>query len=183
MVTDEARELTTPRLELRRSRAEDAEGISAYRSDPEVQRHQGWERTDPDAVREQILEMAGRIPGEEGWIQFSVFERSSGRLIGDVGMCPSSSDIGVIKVGYTIAPAFQRRGYGTEALVALIDFIFANTDATTVRAYADADNLASIRVAERAGMVHIETFVETEDGLSWTGVRYERRRGPDDPGP
>jgi aminoglycoside 6'-N-acetyltransferase len=183
MVTHEVAALTTQRLRLRRSRPEDAEAISAYRSDPEVQRYQGWEHTDPDSVSDQIIEMAERVPGRDGWIQFTVFEIESGALIGDVGMCPSSSDEGVIKVGYTIAPAFQRRGYGTEALAALIDFIFANTDATTVRAYADADNLPSIRVAERAGMVHQETFVEVEDGERWTGVRYERRRGPGDPHP
>ena len=42
--------------------AEDAQTISAYRSDPEVHRYQGWERTDPEGVREEIESMAaGRL--------------------------------------------------------------------------------------------------------------------------
>ena len=68
--------LVTERLYLRRSRPEDAETISGYRTDPDVHRYQGWERTDPDGVRAEILEMSGRSPGEPGgWVQFSVEER------------------------------------------------------------------------------------------------------------
>ena len=45
-------QLVTDRLALRRSRPEDAEAISSYRSDPEVHRFQGWERTDPQGIRD-----------------------------------------------------------------------------------------------------------------------------------
>src|SRR5512134_548052 len=100
--------LATDRLELRRSRPEDAEAISAYRSDPEVHRFQGWERTDPTGIREEIVEMASRAPGEPGgWVQFSVVDRDTGRLVGDVGMSQAEGEPGVIKVGYTMAPAVQ----------------------------------------------------------------------------
>src|SRR5687767_6775776 len=92
--------LLTERLRLRRSRPEDAEAISEYRSDPDVQRYQGWERTDAAAIRSQILEMAGRDPGDPGgWVQLSVEERESGRLLGDVGMSRADGEPGVIKVG------------------------------------------------------------------------------------
>jgi RimJ/RimL family protein N-acetyltransferase len=46
--------LVTERLLLRRSRPEDAEAISAYRSDPEVHRYQGWDRTDAEGVLTDI---------------------------------------------------------------------------------------------------------------------------------
>lgn len=176
MQTDELT-LLTDRLSLRRSRPEDAEAIAAYRNDPEVRRFQGWDLTDLDAVRESVREMAGRTPGKMDWVQFSVIERSTGRLVGDVGLCPSG-DPGVIKVGYTIAPSHQGQGYATEAVAALIDYIFEELGALTVRAYADADNLASRRVAEHVGMRLMETFEEVEDGQTWFGVRYERDRGP-----
>jgi RimJ/RimL family protein N-acetyltransferase len=169
--------LTTERLRLRRSRPEDAEEISAYRSDPDVNRQQGWERTDPDGVRADIEEMSGRTPGEPGgWVQFSVEERESGRLVGDVGLSPSDGEPGVIKVGYTMAPAFQGRGYGTEAVGALVDYAFSRLGADVVRAYAGADNTPSIRVAEKVGMRLVERFEHREENEVWFGVRYERRR-------
>jgi aminoglycoside 6'-N-acetyltransferase len=169
--------LVTDRLRLRRSIAEDAETISSYRSDPEVHRTQGWERTDPDSVRADIEEMALRAPGERGgWVQFSVQERDGGRLVGDVGISPADGESGVVKVGYTMAPAFQGRGYGTEAVGALVAYAFDALGADVVRAYADADNTPSIRVAEKVGMRLVERFEHREGDEVWFGVRYERRR-------
>jgi RimJ/RimL family protein N-acetyltransferase len=169
--------IVTERLRLRRSRPGDAEAISRYRSDPEVNRQQGWERTDPDSVRADIEEMARRAPGEPGgWVQFSVEEREAGRLVGDVGLSAADGEPGVLKVGYTIDPAFQGRGYATEAVRALLGYAFETLGADVVRAYASADNAASIRVAEHVGMRLIERFEHRDREGRWFGVRYERRR-------
>jgi RimJ/RimL family protein N-acetyltransferase len=169
--------LVTERLLLRRSVPEDAEAIAAYRSDPDVYRHQGWERTDPGGIRAELEEMAGRAPGEPGgWVQLSVRERESGRLVGDVGLCPADGEPGVIKVGYTIAPAFQGRGYATEAVGALAVYTFERLDAEVLRAYASAENLPSIRVAEKVGMRQVERFEHRHgDEISFV-VRYELPR-------
>ena len=72
-VDTEFEPLVTERLILRRSRPEDAEAISAYRSDPAVNRYQGWDRTDPEGIRAEIEEMESRLPGGAGgWVQFTV---------------------------------------------------------------------------------------------------------------
>ncbi|HEY7478569.1 MAG TPA: GNAT family N-acetyltransferase [Actinomycetota bacterium] len=166
--------LSTERLRLRRSIPADADAISAYRSDPDVHRNQGWDRTDPEGVRAEIVEMTSRVPGEPGgWVQLTVEDRAEGRLVGDVGLCPLEE--GVIEVGYTIAPEFQGRGYGTEAVRALVDYAFDVLGARVVRAYADAGNAASIRVMEKAGLRLIERFTGNDEDGAWTGVRYERR--------
>jgi RimJ/RimL family protein N-acetyltransferase len=169
--------LVTERLLLRRSTPNDAETISAYRSDPDVHSQQGWERTDPEGVRRDIDEMSRRSPGEPGgWVQFSVEERESGRLVGDVGLSPVVGEPGVIKVGYTMAPAFQGRGFGTEAVGALVDYAFEVLGADVVRAHASAENAASIRVMEKVGMRLIERIEHRDADGVWFGVRYERRR-------
>jgi RimJ/RimL family protein N-acetyltransferase len=166
----------TERLRLRRSRTTDADTISAYRSDPAVHRYQGWERTDPEGIRAEIEEMAGRAPGEAGWIQFSVEERETGRLVGDVGLSPAEEHPGVIKLGYTMAPAFQGRGYATEAVKALVAYAFDTLGADLVRAYASAKNTPSIRVAEKVGLQLVERFERSEGGQTWSGVRLEMHR-------
>ncbi|HEV8564161.1 MAG TPA: GNAT family N-acetyltransferase [Actinomycetota bacterium] len=169
--------LVTERLLLRRSIPEDAELISAYRSDPDVRRWQGWDRTDPEGVRLVIEEMAGRAPGEPGgWVQFSVIDRESGELVGDVGMSLAEDEPGVMKIGYTIAPMHHGRGYASEAVGALVDYALGTLGADVVRAYASADNVPSIRVAEKVGMRLIETIEHREGDDVWHGVRYEIRR-------
>ena len=177
--------LLTERLRLRRSVPEDAAAISAYRNDPAVRRYQGWGDTGPDDVRAAIEEMAGRAPGEPGgWVQLTVEDRRTGQLVGDVGISPADDHPGVIKIGYTIAPGFQGAGYATEAVGALIDYAFDVLGVDIVRAYASAENTPSLRVAEKAGLKLMERFEGVDDGVRWTGVRYELNRedrSPDAP--
>ena len=169
--------LLTQRMRMRRSVPEDAEEISAYRTDPVVRRYQGWGDTGPEDVRAAIEEMVGRAPGEPGgWVQLTVEDRGTGRLIGDVGLSLAEHDPGVIKIGYTIAPEFQGAGYATEAVRALIDYAFDVLEVDIVRAYASAENAPSIRVAEKAGLRLMERFEGVDDGVKWTGVRYELHR-------
>ena len=169
-------QIVTDRLRLRRSVLEDANEISAYRSDPTVNRYQGWDRTDPDGVRADITDMAGRVPGDPGWVQFSVLERETGDLVGDVGLSPAEGEPGVVRVGYTISPAFQGAGYATEAVAALVEYAFERLGADVVRAHASGENTPSHRVAEKVGMRLVERFKRTDAGETWYGVRYERRR-------
>jgi len=172
-------ELRTSRLRLRRSEPRDAEQISAYRSDPDVHAHQGWDHTDPDHIRAEIEEMLTRAPGElGGWVQFTV-ETLDGTLIGDVGLRVDTEDQGVILVGYTMDPKAQNRGYATEAVGALVSYAFDTLGADLVRAYAEASNVASIRVADKVGMPVVHRFDEHEDGQTWHVVRMERPRAPD----
>jgi RimJ/RimL family protein N-acetyltransferase len=176
-VDDRFEPISTARLRLRRSVAEDAEAISAYRSDPAVHRMQGWERTDPEGVRTEIEEMARRRPGEAGgWVQFTVEDATDGGLVGDVGLSPADGEPGVIKVGYTIDPRFQGRGYATEAIGALVDYSFGTLGADVIRAYAGAENAPSIRVMEKVGMRLMERFHGSDGEETWTGVRYEVTR-------
>ncbi len=169
--------LETARLRLRRSVPADAETISAYRSDPEVHRFQGWERTDVEGVRREIEDMAPRAPGEPGgWVQFTVEASERGEIVGDVGLSPDETEPGVIKVGYTMSPAHQGNGYATEAIGALVDYAFEVLEADVVRAFASAENVPSTRVAEKVGMTLMETFTREYEGETWHGVRYERHR-------
>jgi aminoglycoside 6'-N-acetyltransferase len=162
----EFKPLVTERLVLRRSRPEDAEPISAYRSDPNVNRYQGWDRTDPEGIRAEIVEMESRA-------QFTVEERDGGRVVGDVGISAVDGEPSVAKIGYTIAPAFQGRGYATEAVRALVDYAFETLGAERVRAFAAGENVPSLRVAENVGLRLVERYEHRHGGQV---VRYELAR-------
>jgi RimJ/RimL family protein N-acetyltransferase len=121
--------------------------------------------------------LTGRAPGQPGgWVQLTVEVREGGRLVGVVGLSPADEESGVIKVGYTIAPEYQGRGYATEAVVALVAYAIDTLGADVVRAYASAENVPSHRVAEKVGMQLVERFEHRSGGETWFGVRYELRR-------
>ncbi len=54
--------------------------------------------------------------------------------------------------------------------------VHARVDAGVVRAYASAENVPSIRVAEKVGMRLIERVEHRYGDEVWFGVRYELRR-------
>jgi RimJ/RimL family protein N-acetyltransferase len=81
------------------------------------------------------------------------------RLIGflnDVEMCKST-----IELGYVIHPDFHGLGFATEALNAVIDYLF-NRGYQEIYAGAFENNIASMKVMKKCGMVQIP---KTEDIL------------------
>jgi RimJ/RimL family protein N-acetyltransferase len=73
---------------------------------------------------------------------YAVEERASGSVVGEVGF--AIFETGEREVGWTLAQAYWGRGYATEAARALL----APTDIAVI----DAENAASIRVAERLAL-------------------------------
>ncbi|MPM89044.1 hypothetical protein SDC9_136152 [bioreactor metagenome] len=152
----------TPRLILRAFRPEDAAAFSAYRSDPEVARFQGW--TAPYSLQqaqEFVAEMMRSIPGTPGqWYQIALEEKASGQVIGDVAFHIEANSPQQAILGITLASAAQGKGYATEAMHRLLQFLFDDLELHRVSAYIDVDNPASYHLVERLGFRREGHFVE-----------------------
>jgi aminoglycoside 6'-N-acetyltransferase len=146
--------LVTERLTIRRFRLEDAAAFAAYRSDPDVARYQGWATPFTlDQARRFIADLSGTHPDTPGaWFQFAVTESVSGELLGDVAAGTDGDDPRLAVVGFTFAPAHQRRGYATEALSAVLDHLLRGRGKHRVSATCDTRNAASVALLERVGM-------------------------------
>ena len=143
--------LETDRLLLRRFRAGDAAALAAYRSDPDVARYQSWDAPYPlgDALA-FVTETAHLDPEREGWFQYAVEGRDNGLLLGDVGV--NRGDGGrQAELGFTFAPAFQGRGYATEAVGRVVRHLLVEEGLHRVHASLDARNERSARLLERLG--------------------------------
>jgi aminoglycoside 6'-N-acetyltransferase len=132
--------------------------FAAYRSVPEVARYQSWDTPFPVAAAEKAIgEMLASHPDTPGeWFQFAAVLRDGGpdggELIGDCAACPDEEDPRQAEIGFTIAPAFQGRGYATEAAGLLLGYLFGARGKHRVTATCDARNLASAAVLERLGL-------------------------------
>jgi RimJ/RimL family protein N-acetyltransferase len=141
--------IPTERLVLRHFRASDAEAFSAYRSLPEVARFQSWDAPYPlDKARTTVAEFASGDPLEPGWFQYAI--DLDGVLIGDLGLNLHENRMQA-ELGFTLDPAYQRKGYATEAVRGLLDHLFTERNLHRVSAEADARNLPSARLLERVG--------------------------------
>ena len=145
--------LATERLVLRRFRLADAATLAAYRSDPDVARYQSWSAPfPPERARALVAGFVARDPESPGWFQWAIEHAADRVHIGDLGVALHENRMQA-EIGFTLAPAYQGRGYAAEAVRGMLDHLFRVRGLHKVSAEADARNIASARVLERVGFV------------------------------
>ncbi|MCG6871227.1 MAG: GNAT family N-acetyltransferase [Gammaproteobacteria bacterium] len=148
-----APEILTNRLLLTSLRPEDAEELFRYRADPQVARYQSWAPRSQTEARKFIADLQLVIFDTPGsWYQLAIRSRKSGALMGDIGIHFSSEDPGEVEIGFTVAPAHQLRGYGSEAVGSVLECLFTKYHKQRVCGFADPRNLASQALMRRIGM-------------------------------
>jgi RimJ/RimL family protein N-acetyltransferase len=143
--------IRSERLILRPFAAGDSTALAAYRSDPDVARFQSWDAPVTVAAASALIaELAAGDPHEPGWFQWAVERIDEPGLVGDLGV-NLLEDERQAAIGYTMAPAFQGRGYASEAVARMLDHLFAKQGLHRVSAECDTRNGASVRLLERLG--------------------------------
>ncbi len=147
--------IETERLRLRAHRADDHAGCLAIWSDPAVTRYIGGQPSTREDVWKRVLRYAG-LWSLLGYGYWAVEEKAGGRYIGDVGYADFKRDMvpaldGMLECGWVLAPHAHGKGYASEALLATVAWAQANLDDPHMVCIIAPENLASIRVAEKAG--------------------------------
>ncbi|MDP6451836.1 MAG: GNAT family N-acetyltransferase [SAR202 cluster bacterium] len=146
-------QIESERLILRRFRDSDLEPFLAYRADPDVARYQDWEDfSRPDAERfiEGVDSMNPNTPGE--WFQCAIEIKSTGEMIGDLGMLTMADDPRQVTLGYTLSRDHQGNGYATEAVLRWLRYVFDDLEKHRLIAVTDCLNTPSFALMERVGM-------------------------------
>jgi RimJ/RimL family protein N-acetyltransferase len=142
--------LVTPRLLLRRLERSDAAALAGYRSLPEVARHQSWTSFGLEDATRLIKSQRRTQPGVPGtWFQLAIVEKATSILAGDCGLHCAQAEPFQVEIGITLAPAHQRRGYATEALECVLDFVFTTLEMHRVSAVTAAENAAAAALFRR----------------------------------
>lgn len=85
-----------------------------------------------------------------GDAQWYFLKKKDGSRIGYICSFPSSGCVGI---GYVLLRSEWGKGYGTEAVQLMVDYLFLKKDIVRIQAETHPDNLASQRVLEKAGFV------------------------------
>lgn len=142
--------ICTERLLLRRPRVSDAEAIYEYASDPEVTRYMVW-RTATE-LQETVAVLATRAPAWEAGEEYCwvITIPPQDRAIGTISCRVRGT---TADFGYVLNRQYWGQGYMTEAAQAIVDWALGLPDIQRVWATCDIDNLASVRVLEKVGLV------------------------------
>ena len=163
-------------LHLRDARAEDLDRLLALRNDPVVNRFMLRTHVDPETFRREWL----AVPDSE--TDFSCVAEVDGQVVamgfldvvdgmGPPGMPERTEEA----IGYIVDPASWGRGLGSDLARALLAAAFQDLRLRRVTASCNADNPASARVLEKAGMRREQHGVEDSwhAELGWVdGYQY-----------
>ena len=94
------------------------------------------------------------------------------RLVGIAGVTGPPDQAGAIEVGYSVVEKFQRQGIGTEAMRALIQWVFEHRAVQMVTAQTFPELRPSIKVMERCGMIFLGAG--SEPGTIRYGITREQ---------
>lgn len=117
----------------------------------------GWPPGEYDRSAQKffLTRLENEGPASAGWYSWYLVLHESPEhmsvLIGAGGYFGPPDESGVVEIGYSIVPAYQRRGHATELVRALVDQAFADPRVSRITARTTANNPASCKVLERSG--------------------------------
>lgn len=152
--------LLTQRLLLRSLAPIDKASIYEYRSDSETNKYQGWIPKTLDEVEEFIAKIPNFLNEPDTWYQIGIIEKESNILVGDIGI-HFLSDNEQVEIGCTLMKMYHGKGYATEALKGIIDYIFKVLKKHRIIASVDPNNKSSMKLLNRLNFRQEGHFIES----------------------
>jgi ribosomal-protein-alanine N-acetyltransferase len=144
--------LETDRLFLRRLQADDLQDIFEYASDPEVAKYTSWPAHQTIHDTREFLDYVLELYRNGDVAPWGLVVKVGGKLVGTCGFLDWYPDSARAEVGYALSSQYWGRGLMTEAVRAVIAFGFRTLNANRIQGRCEVENIASIRVMEKAGM-------------------------------
>lgn len=162
--------LETERLILRPTSITDAEQMYYnWASDPEVTKYLFWKPHDDIEVTKNVLAKWDKENERLDYYHWGIGLKETGQIIGTGGIVGSinekhrSADL-----GYCMSRPYWGKGYTSEAVAAIIAYLFNTVGLNRITASHDTNNVGSGRVMQKCGM--------TFEGIQ-RQARYCVRRG------
>ena len=154
--------LETERLILRKMVLNDAEAVFAYASNSDVSRYTLWETHRSIEDSRAFLEFATQKYENGGEPDWGIVYRGNGCLVGACGLVNWEAEHARAEVGFVLSREYWGRGLMSEAVRAILRFGFERMNLNRIEARCIAENAASARVMEKAGMVYEGTLRQRE---------------------
>lgn len=152
--------IETDRLILRRYVIEDAEAMyKNWAFDSEVTKFLTWQPHPSVDVSRSIIEDWLKEYSDEKYYQWAIVLKDNGNEpIGGISVVHMNEDISMVHIGYCLGRAWWRRGIMSEALKAVMDFMFDTVEVNRVESRHDPMNPNSGKVMQKCGMKYEGTL-------------------------
>ena len=151
--------IETPRLILRRAVRKDADAMFRnWASDPEVTKYLTWPTHSTVDISKRVLDSWIKEYKKEDYYQWIIVLKELGQPIGSISVVQQRQDIGEAEIGYCIGRSWWHKGITSEALSAVIQYLFAQVGMNRVTARHDPNNPHSGGVMRKCGMKYEGTM-------------------------
>ena len=154
------KKIETDRLVLRRYMNEDAAAMyKNWASDKEVTKFLTWPTHSSQEVSQSVIEDWIKQYSNESYYHWAIVLKDNGdEPIGDIAVVNMDEKISMAHVGYCIGRTWWHKGITSEALKAVMDFLFDEVNANRIEARHDPRNLNSGKVMNKCGMKYEGTL-------------------------
>ena len=141
--------LETERLILRKLQMSDLKDFHSFRSNPEIVRFQSFDAFTIEDSKKFIEENARAEFGEPGeWVQTGIVWKENDKLIGDFALKPELEEPRIVEIGATLNIEYQGKGFATEALTRVFEYLFTETETHRIIGLLDTENHGSRKLVE-----------------------------------
>lgn len=145
--------IETPRLILRMAQMTDAEAMFRnWASDPEVTKFLTWPTYQSIDSAYTILDIWVKEYEKPDFYQWMIELKDINEPIGSISVVHHRDDIAEAEIGYCIGQSWWHKGIMTEALAAVIQFLFTEVGMNRIEAKHDVNNPHSGGVMKKCGM-------------------------------
>lgn len=151
--------LETERLVLRRFVNEDA--LAMYKNwaaDEEVTKYLTWPPHPNQEVSQKVVEDWVKAYDRKNYYQWAIVLKEKGEPIGSIAVVRMNEDVSMVQIGYCIGKTWWHNGITSEALKAVIDFLFDIVDVNRIEGRHDPQNPNSGKVMKKSGMKYEGTL-------------------------
>ncbi|MDD4029161.1 MAG: GNAT family N-acetyltransferase [Caldisericia bacterium] len=164
--------MNSPRLVFRKLTMKDADAIFHYASDPEVTRYVLFPTHKSMDDTFAFIQINLDKYKDEETACWGVTLKDTGELIGTADFVWWNVYHKKAEVGYCFAKEYWNQGFATEALMSLLHFGFFYLNLHRIEARCFEENIASMRVIEKAGMMKEGVLKEA----LWSKGKYRNVR-------
>ncbi|PAX51540.1 GNAT family N-acetyltransferase [Brunnivagina elsteri] len=150
---DKFPQLETKNLILREIKVSDTEAVFNFFSDQDVLKYYDAEPfTNIERARKLINNWNDRFLTRKG-IRWGIAKKDENIIIGTCGYRFWGKPLFCAEIGYELTKAYWREGIMSEALAAIIEFAFENTELNRIEATVMLENIASMALLEKLGFI------------------------------
>ena len=155
--------IETPRLILRRAVREDAEVMFRnWASNPEVTKYLTWPTYRTVETAYPILDLWIEGYEKPDFYQWMIVLKEIGEPIGSISVVRQNDRVEEAEIGYCLGSQWWHRGIMSEALAAVIDYLFTEVGMNRIAARHDPNNPHSGGVMRKCGMIYEGTTLSSD---------------------